>query len=140
MSDFVEFYREIIQFHNDYPMDYTEKDCDHVTEAYNPFCGDQYHLCIEMKEGRFVSHSFYGHGCALSKASTSILMKNLDRWSVDEFLEQYDHFFNLLRSDPEQEFPVEVEELKAFEGVRRNPGRLTCATLSWKALADMIRN
>ena len=140
MSDFTDFYRDIIQFHNDHPINYEKKDdCVHQVEAYNPFCGDQYHICVKVDGQKFEEPSFYGHGCALSKAASSILIKYIREHSVEEFLETYDTYITMLQADLDDPFDVPFEDLMAFEGVKRNPGRLTCATLSWKALADHIR-
>jgi nitrogen fixation NifU-like protein len=140
MSNLSQFHQEIIEFHNDYPVSFLKKEADESTiEAYNPLCGDQYFLSIVVNDGNFEQVSFHGHGCALSKASTSILMKYLRDSTVEDFRMIYESFQQMLLSPEDKEMPESLpEDLHAFEGVRRNPSRHPCATLSWSALYDKL--
>ena len=80
---------------------------------------------------------FHGYGCAISKASTSVLVKNLENQPVEEALELCRSFLKM--TDPASEEPVEMaEEFAAFAAARDFPGRLKCATLSWEAVTSAL--
>lgn len=142
MSELSEHYQDVIQFHNDFPVNFIIKERDISTiEAYNPFCGDQYFLSIVHENQSFQNISFHGHGCALSKASTSILMQLISGASIEEFVRINTIFQKMLQSSPDAKLPDSLpEELHVFEGVRRNPTRHTCATLSWTALYNQLKS
>jgi nitrogen fixation NifU-like protein len=108
----------------------------HLIKAYNPVCGDQFDLYLNIIDQQVIEASFTGYGCAISKASTSVLTKQIigkGKTEIDAFVAD---FLKLL--DPnESQLPEEItadEELLAFAAAREFPERLSCANLAWLAL------
>jgi nitrogen fixation NifU-like protein len=108
----------------------------HLIKAYNPVCGDQFDLYLNIIDQQVTEASFTGYGCAISKASTSVLTNQIigkGKTEIDAFVAD---FLKLL--DPnESQLPEEItadEELLAFAAAREFPERLSCANLAWLAL------
>lgn len=130
-KDIKSLYQKVILAHNKSPYHYEKKGTDHlVLEAYNPLCGDKYKLYLEVQEGLIRNVYFHGYGCAISKASTSVLAQNLEGTSVEQALEICAHFIEVVT----QGSPTEHEDFTAFAEAHQFPGRQQCATLSWEAL------
>lgn len=132
-------YQDVIMAHQRHPVRYEKRElADRTLEAYNPLCGDKYQLFLELDGPQLTDAAFYGHGCAISKASTSVLIQSLPGKQVESIQAQVQTFQKLLQAE---EIPADVpEEWKAFTAVRDFPGRMTCVTLSWEALADFLRD
>ena len=78
-------YKEVILEHNDQPFFFEKNEnATHVLKAYNPLCGDRFELFFEIKDNQIESLTFHGFGCAISKASTSVLVKKLKGKTIDE--------------------------------------------------------
>jgi nitrogen fixation protein NifU and related proteins len=113
----------------------------HLIKAYNPVCGDQFKLYLNIVDHRVNEASFTGYGCAISKASTSVLTKQIIGKGKTEIEAFVADFLKLL--DPNAfQLPEEIttdEELLAFAAAREFPERLSCANLAWLALIkDLI--
>lgn len=131
-----DLYRDVIKKHEREPFHYQKmEDAAHVIEAYNPLCGDQFKLYLQVENGVVTGAHFYGYGCAISKASTSVLMKKMQGMPVENLQALCRHFQEIVST----ETPEQDEELSAFAAARQFPERLTCATLSWEALADFLK-
>lgn len=108
----------------------------HLIKAYNPVCGDQFDLYLNIIDQQVTEASFTGYGCAISKASTSVLTKQIigkGKTEIDAFVAD---FLKLLDPNASQ-LPEEItadEELLAFAAAREFPERLSCANLAWLAL------
>jgi len=129
-------YEQVILEHNKKPRNFREmEDADHTIEAYNPLCGDQFTVYLKLDGDTVSDVSFMGSGCAISKASASLmttLMKGQSRESAEAIFHQ---LHTLLTSNPED--PVDEEalgKLRVLAGVREYPVRIKCATLAWHAL------
>ena len=105
-------------------------------DAYNPMCGDKFHLHLNVKEDRFDEVNFEGFGCAISKASTSILLKKIEGISRGEAKVLCDKFINSLM----EESPVEKlgDELDTLVTLKDFDGRVDCIKLSWEALLEYL--
>lgn len=127
-------YQTVIMHHNREPFHYEKHpEADIIIEAYNPLCGDQFKMYLELEDGQVRQAYFYGYGCAISKASTSVLMEKLEGLSIAEARALIDRFKKVVT--PEATPPDDVdEEMAAFAAARSFPARLQCATLSWEAL------
>ncbi|MBO3697380.1 Fe-S cluster assembly sulfur transfer protein SufU [Roseivirga sp. E12] len=112
----------------------------HVLEAYNPMCGDKYTLYIKLEGDKISKASFEGFGCAISKASTAVLSKQLEGKSLKEMKPLVEMFFELVNEDSDQspESLTDNEDLLAFAAAREFPERKTCATLSWGELEKLV--
>jgi len=130
-------YKTVILKHNNQPFHYEKQEgATHHLAAYNPLCGDRFNLYVEVKEGVIESVYFHGYGCAISKASTSVLAKNLEGKTVTEALAICETFEGVVSPDSDAE--IENEELEAFAAAKDFPGRLQCATLSWEAMKAFL--
>ena len=134
-----QLYKTVILKHNNEPFHYEKKaTATHQLEAYNPLCGDRFNLFVEVKSGVIESIHFHGYGCAISKASTSVLAKNLEGKKIATALALCHDFQQVVAPDNTAEH--DSEEFEAFAAAKDFPGRLTCATLSWEAIQAFLTN
>ncbi len=132
-----QLYKTVILKHNNQPFHYEKKEAAaHHLDAYNPLCGDRFNLYVDVKDGIIKSVHFHGYGCAISKASTSVLAKNLEGKTVAEALSLCESFETVVSPDANTE--NNNEELEAFAAAKDFPGRLQCATLSWEAMKAFL--
>lgn len=112
----------------------------HVLEAYNPMCGDQYKLFLQVDEDLIKNASFHGYGCAISKASTEVLVERMVGKRFEHIGKEVALFLSIIDpnsiDDPEQ--ITEDETLLAFAGTRDYPEREQCASLSWEEIAKFL--
>jgi len=134
-----QLYKTVILKHNNQPFHYEKQEgAAHHLDAYNPLCGDRFNLYVDVKDGVIESVYFHGYGCAISKASTSVLAKNLEGKTVEEALVICQTFEEVVSPDSSSE--NKNEELEAFAAAKDFPGRLQCATLSWEAMKEFLNN
>lgn len=128
-------FRELILRHNNFPISYGEPDhFDAKIVANNPLCGDHYELYIQHKDGKVKSISFTGEGCAISKASTSMLVETIGEIDAVDFQELYQKFTAQFKRNG----PAHPSDLAALQGVKNMPARINCAVLSWNALMQFL--
>lgn len=130
-----ELYQEIILDHNKNPRNFRLIDHPtHHAEGNNPMCGDEIEVYARVEGERLVEISFQGQGCAISKASASLLTEQLTGKSIEEAHAAVADVLDLMR-DPTREVDMMVDgEIAALTGVRKFPARIKCATLAWHAL------
>ena len=136
MADLRELYQEVILDHNKNPRNFRKvDDANRTVKGYNPLCGDQYTLYLKIEDNTIKDIGFEGAGCAISKASTSIMTSMVKGKSVDEALTFFDDFHKLVTGDKHDLQNVEkFGKLAAFAGVSEFPARVKCATLAWHTL------
>jgi nitrogen fixation NifU-like protein len=134
MSDLNELYQEVILDHNRRPRNFRAlADASHRAEGYNPLCGDRLTLYLKVDAGVVTDVSFEGAGCAISKASASLMTDAVKGRSVAEAEALFERFHRMVTTPPEQ--PVEdLGKLSALAGVREFPVRVKCASLAWHTL------
>ncbi len=142
MDDELEqLYQDIILGHNKRPRH--EGELDPFTgkaEGYNPLCGDRITVFVNEDEGKIEKATFLGDGCAISRASASIMTTMLAGLSPDEARAKAQEVYQLLTSAEEPEIDLmEIGDLAALAGVRKFPARIKCATLAWHALEDALK-
>lgn len=137
-DDLHKLYDDAILQENRQPYHYEKKaGADLMLEAYNPLCGDQFKVFLFTEKDRIKTAYFYGYGCAVSKASTSVLTRELEGCSLEEAKAKCVKFLQWLAAakgapkDP----PTSWEP---FSAVREFPGRLNCAQLAWETLAKTL--
>ncbi len=137
-----DLYKDIILKHNDAPVNYHKREeAQHQLEAYNQFCGDHFHLYFDIAEGIVKDISFHGYGCAISKASTSVLVEMIKGKSVEEVKSLHAMMQKIIHASEEDlHLAPEYEDLLAFAAARKFPGRKKCATLSWDELGEYLIN
>ncbi|MFK7806761.1 MAG: Fe-S cluster assembly sulfur transfer protein SufU [Saprospiraceae bacterium] len=128
-----DLYKEVILQYNKNPFNFQKKeDVSFQMEANNPLCGDRYDLYLEINNNTITNAHFHGYGCAISKASTSILTKNLIGKTKEEAVERCKEFINHVDNVNRKE---NAENLfSAFEAVDDFPERRSCAVLAWEGL------
>jgi nitrogen fixation NifU-like protein len=136
MSELSDLYQEIILDHNRRPRNYGRLDQPtHQAEGHNPLCGDEISVFIQVEDDTITDISFDGQGCAISKASASLMTSRLKGRTLDEVRAVAADVRELL-TGPDEE-PADLEklgDLAALQGVRKYAVRVKCATLAWHAL------
>jgi len=133
MNNWDDLYLEVILDHNKNPRNNhkLEKHTHHA-DGHNPLCGDRVSINILMDGETVKDVSFTGSGCAISTASASILTETIKNKNRTEIKNLFKDFHNLVTSEKEVE--NKLGKLAIFEGVKKYPARVKCATLSWHAL------
>lgn len=138
MSELRELYQEVILEHSKHPRNYRTLDsANHRAEGFNPLCGDHYTVYVDMKDGTIHDLSFQGAGCAISKASASMMTQSLKGKSAGEAEELFTRFHDLVTGRGGS--GDAVGKLAVFAGVSEFPLRVKCATLAWHALRAALR-
>ena len=134
MSDLTELYQEVILDHNRRPRNFRRlEDASHKAEGYNPLCGDRLNLFLRLDGERIADVGFQGSGCAISKASASLMTDSLRGLTVAEARALFERFHRMVTTPPDQ--PVEdLGKLSVLAGVREFPVRVKCASLAWHTL------
>jgi len=140
MSDLADLYQEVILDHNRRPRNFHAlADASHRAEGYNPLCGDRLTLYLKVAGGVVSEVSFEGAGCAISKASASLMTDAVKGKTVAETQALFDRFHRMVTTPPGQ--PVEdLGKLSALAGVREFPVRVKCASLAWHTLKAAMAN
>lgn len=136
MSELRELYQQVILDHNRKPRNFRNLPGPTQTaEGYNPLCGDRVTVELELADGVIRDVAFQGSGCAISKASASMMTADLKGKKVGEAEETFERFRAMLtESRPGEEVTAALGKLAVFGGVREFPIRIKCATLPWHTL------
>ncbi len=134
-------YQEMILDHNKRPKNF--KVLEHPTQyshGHNTLCGDDYYLYLRVTpEGKIEDVGFQGKGCAISKASASMMTAMIKDLSSGEAVRLKNEFINFMTKDiAKDESKPKVGRLVIFEGVKEFPVRVKCATLIWRTLEDAL--
>lgn len=134
MSDLSDLYQEVILDHNKRPRNFHVVDtASHQAEGFNPLCGDRLHLYLKVEDDVVTEVGFQGSGCAISKASASLMTDSVKGRPVAEVRDLFSRFHTMVTTPPDQ--PVEdMGKLSALAGVREFPVRVKCASLAWHTL------
>lgn len=142
MDELRELYQQIILDHNKNPKNFKKLEPHtHTAEGYNPLCGDRLNLYLNVHEGVIEDVGFEGSGCAISKASASVMTTAVKGKKLNEVQALFDIFQKVVKSDRGE--PVDVDalgKLAVFAGVRDFPVRIKCATLAWHTLIAALKN
>jgi nitrogen fixation NifU-like protein len=135
-----DLYRELLLDHSKRPRNRgtLETPPAHEGVGDNPLCGDKVTVYALVEDGRVVDVRFEGDGCAICIASASAMTERVKGLPLDDAIALFDRFHDVLtgRLEPDA---GELGDLAAFEGVRRFPMRVKCATLPWHALREALR-
>jgi nitrogen fixation NifU-like protein len=136
MSELSELYQELILDHNRSPRNYgVLPDADHTAKGYNPLCGDKLTIYAKLEGDRIAGLSFEGSGCAISKASASLLTDALKGRTVAEADALFARVHAMLTAPIDQALDVDdLGKLAVLSGVREFPVRVKCASLAWHTL------
>jgi nitrogen fixation NifU-like protein len=142
MNDLDELYQQVILDHNKNPKNFgILEDFNFHAKGHNPLCGDQITVYLKIKDDIIEDVTFAGNGCAISKASGSIMTTLIKGKSLDNAKKLFGEFHDIVTSDPESEVDFEgLGKLAVFAGVREFPARVKCASLSWHTLKQALEN
>jgi nitrogen fixation protein NifU and related proteins len=136
MSAIRELYQQVILDHNKSPRNYRAmKDATRAVEGYNPLCGDHYTIYLKLDNDVIRDISFEGAGCAISKASASVMSSELKGKTKAEAEKIFQEFHALVTGNTPPEAELErLGRLAAFAGVSEFPARVKCASLPWHTM------
>jgi len=137
-----DLYRELILDHSRSPRHFGKlSEATHTAEGINPLCGDKLRLYLRLdQDGMIVDASFEGSGCAISVASASLLTDIVIGTTVDTASDYFQAVTqHLTAATPAELEAIDLEKVRALDGVREFPARVKCATLAWHALNSAIQ-
>ena len=136
MSELSDLYQEVILDHNKNPRNFREiETANFKADGNNPLCGDALRVYVEVQDGKVKDVAFKGSGCAISKASASMMTQTVKGKTKEEAEKMFGEFQRMVTG----ELDIEADEnnlgkLKIFAGVLEFPARVKCASLSWHTL------
>ncbi len=137
-----ELYQQVILEHNKKPRNFKELEgYTHFAEGYNPLCGDHLKVYAKINNGKVEDVTFVGDGCAISKASASMMTTSLKGKSVNEAKTMFEQFHNLIlgKLNPDKD-PNILGKLSIFSGIWHYPARVKCASLAWHTIKGAMEN
>ncbi len=135
MADLRDLYQEVILEHSKQPRNYRELgDANHKAEGFNPLCGDHFTVYLKMDGEKIQDVSFQGSGCAISKASASMMTQSVKGKTLAEAEAIFQQFHQLVTGAAQHGTEEDLGKLAVFSGVSEFPVRVKCATLAWHTL------
>ncbi len=134
MSDLSDLYQEVILDHNRRPRNFgTLSNANHRADGHNPLCGDRLSLFVRVDDGAIGDIAFQGSGCAISKASASLMTESVKGRPVAEAMQLFDRVHRMVTTPPDTAVE-DLGKLSVLAGVREFPVRVKCASLAWHTL------
>lgn len=134
MSDLRELYQQLILDHSKKPRNFVKLEgANRTAEGNNPLCGDQITVYVEVKDDVIHKVGFQGSGCAISKASASMMTDSVKGKTTAEAHRLFERFHALVTGDGTSD-PNDLGKLAVFSGVREFPVRVKCAILAWHTM------
>lgn len=135
------FYNEILTEHNMHPdFKHDIEDADIVLDGINPSCGDEIQLKLKTDGDIITDGAFVGDGCAISQASTDIMLGMIIGQSKERALEYADIFMRMIRGEASDEEIDSLEEASALKDISHMPARVKCAMLGWRTLSEALKD
>jgi nitrogen fixation protein NifU and related proteins len=129
----------VILDHNKSPQNFFKLEgANHQAEGYNPLCGDHLTVFLKLESDIVKEISFQGSGCAISKASGSMMTSHVKGKTISEIKQLFDKFHTMLTGNPDSTPPEGLDKLEVFSGVCEFPSRVKCATLAWHTLNSAL--
>ena len=142
MSELSELYQQVILDHNKKPRNFRKLEtANHQAEGYNPLCGDHLTVYLNLEDDRVTDVGFEGSGCAISKASASMMTQAVKGKSKEQAEALFKEFHSMVTGELDEETEENnLGNLKIFAGVREFPVRVKCATLPWHTMHAALHN
>ena len=135
MADLRDLYQEVILEHSKSPRNYRElATANRKAEGFNPLCGDHFTVYLNLEGDSIRDIAFQGSGCAISKASASMMTQSLKGKTKEDAEKLFDEFHELVTGRRKNGDQAEMGKLAVFSGVSKYPARVKCATLAWHTL------
>ena len=140
MGELRDLYQEVILEHSKAPRNYKKLPAaNHKAEGFNPLCGDRFTVYLDVEGDKVKDISFEGSGCAISKASASMMTQTVKGKTIAEAEKVFEDFHKFVTSRTHSESDsAELGKLAVFSGVSEFPARVKCATLAWHTLQAAI--
>ena len=140
MMDF-DLYKELILDHNRNPRNFgVVGDSTHSCRGFNPFCGDKVDITIKLDDGCIKEIAFEGEGCAISRASASMMCEAIKGKRKDEAKKLFEKFGNMMKGTNSSDEIERLGKLSVFQTVTRYPSRIKCAVLPWHTFVSALDN
>ena len=135
MSDLTDLYQEILLEHNSKPRNFRKlEEANQTADGYNPLCGDQITLYLKVVDGVIDDVGFQGSGCAISRASASMMTQSIKGQSLERAEEIFDAFHHMI-TEPGGELDLDtLGDLETLSGINECPTRIKCAILAWHTM------
>jgi nitrogen fixation NifU-like protein len=134
MADLRDLYQDVILEHSKAPRNFRElATANHKAEGFNPLCGDRFTVYLDLEGDSIRDISFQGSGCAISKASASMMTQSVKGKSKAEAEKIFGRFHEMVTGHTHGDQP-DLGKLTVFSGVSEFPVRVKCATLAWHTL------
>jgi nitrogen fixation protein NifU and related proteins len=142
MSELSELYQQVILDHNKKPRNFRRLEtANRSAEGFNPLCGDQLTVYLNLEEDAVKEVSFVGSGCAISKAAASMMTQAVKGKNKEQAEKLFNEFHRMVTGELDEEAtPNALGNLKIFAGVRDYPVRVKCATLAWHTMHAALNN
>ena len=142
MPDLQDLYQELVLEHSKAPRNFRElQGANHKAEGFNPLCGDHFTIYLNVEGDTIRDVGFQGSGCAISKASASMMTQSVKGKTIAEAEKIFDRFRGMVSGQsPANGDQSELGKLTVFSGVSKFPVRVKCATLAWHALHAAMQN
>lgn len=140
MEELNDLYNDLIMEHsmNSYNKKKLDK-CDFCEKGHNPNCGDEIEIELKLDGDIIEDMAFTGHGCAISQASTSIMIDTLRGKNVKEAKEIIETFIEMIKREIKDENELKkLEDAIAFKNVSNMPARVKCALLAWHTMEEIL--
>lgn len=135
------FYNEILTEHNIHPdFKHDIPDADIVLDGVNPSCGDEIQLKLKTDGDVIADGAFVGDGCAISQASTDIMLGMIIGRKKEEAVKMGNTFMRMIRGEASEEEIESLEEASALRDISHMPARVKCAMLGWRTLSEALKN
>ncbi len=135
------FYNEILTEHNIHPdFKHDIPDADIVLDGVNPSCGDEIQLKLKIDGDVIIDGAFVGDGCAISQASTDIMLGMIIGKKKEEAVKMGNTFMRMIRGEASEEEIESLEEASALRDISHMPARVKCAMLGWRTLSEALKN
>lgn len=141
MSDLRDLYQEVILDHNRRPRNFGSlPDATHVADGHNPLCGDRLRVAVHIDGDRIADVRFEGSGCAISKASASLMTESVKGRTLSEIDDLFEGFHQMVTASPGKPPDPALGKLAVLAGVGEFPMRVKCATLAWHTLKAALHD
>jgi nitrogen fixation NifU-like protein len=136
-AELQDLYQEMILDHNRRPRNFRIIDDGSSAEGFNPLCGDRITVYLKVEDGTIKDVSFQGAGCAISKASASLMTESVKGKTIEEATALFERFQRMITAPPDDR-TENLGKLTVLAGVRQFPVRVKCATLAWHTLRSAV--
>jgi nitrogen fixation protein NifU and related proteins len=139
MTELNELYQEVILEHSKAPRNFRRPAVvNQEAEGFNPLCGDRCSVFLDVEDGAIKDIGFQGSGCAISRASASMMTQMVKGKTKAEAAHLFDRFHSLVTGKGKAGGTDDLGKMAVFSGVSKFPARVKCATLAWHTLQSAL--